>query len=179
MRRVIYFKNDDQKTDFLSGQVYRALLEYAFSKTDYFMLVYLRSNGKAYSKGQAEIKCALADFQVKRRTNPSWPGVPYTERSNTAYQVIFYKNSPEALEILKSAEKMSDWNAPLYPMDLAFFKGNRCWFYSVAHEKIAAIIDASKGDVLFAEENGLASHENVVRYDGTYFDQFDEEIDQI
>jgi len=41
MDKVLYFKNDDQQRDYCAGKAYRAFLEYAFARTDYFMLVYV------------------------------------------------------------------------------------------------------------------------------------------
>ena len=176
MRRVIYFNEKAQQANSSCKTDYCAFLDYALCKTDYFMLVYKNFYGKGYGKNQNEIKQALAEFQIKKRTNPKWPGVPYTNAPNTTYQVIFYRNCPEAFRILKKVDKISDWNAPLFPSDLAFFVGNRCWFYSVGHEKIAAIIDASEEDIVFVEKNGLACKKDIIFYDGEYFEQFDEEI---
>ena len=174
MRRVIYFNEKAQQANYCCKTDYCAFLDYALCKTDYFMLVYKNFYGKGYGKNQEDIKQALAKFQIKKRTDPKWPGVPFTNASNTTYQIVFYKNCPEAFEILKIVEKISDWNSPMFPSDLAFFVGNRCWFYSVGHEKIAAIIDASEEDIMFVEKNGFACREDIINYDGDYFNQFDE-----
>ena len=59
------------------------------------------------------------------------------------------------------------------PEDLAFFKGNQCWFYSVGHEWIAGIIHADEEDIAFVESLGLARAESAIPEDA-YYDLYDE-----
>ena len=174
--KVIYFLNDDQHKDYCAGQVYYDFLDYAFEKTDYFMLVYINYYGKGYTKQQKYIKNALNKYKVKSRSNPSWPGTLQMECPNTTYKIVFYKNQEEAKAILKEVNCLSDWSGR-YPEDLAFFKGNQCWFYSVGHEMIAAIIHADKNDIDFLEANGLAKRKNAFIPDDNYFDAYDELIE--
>ena len=98
------------------------------------------------------------------------------ECPNTTYKIVFYKNQEEAKAILKEVNCLSDWSGR-YPEDLAFFKGNQCWFYSVGHEMIAAIIHADKNDIDFLEANGLAKRKNAFIPDDNYFDAYDELIE--
>lgn len=42
MDKMIFFKNNNLKTDYCCGQVHYDFLDYAFSRADYFMLVYSR-----------------------------------------------------------------------------------------------------------------------------------------
>ena len=76
---------------------------------------------------------------------------------------------------LKHVFKISDWSCPENPQDLAFFKGNKCWFYSVGHEKIAGIIRADDEDVDFVVKCGLADYSDVEPFNPHYC-VFDEEI---
>ncbi len=176
MNKVIYFNNDDQRIDFCTGQVYYDFLDYAFKKTDYFMLVYINYYSEGYTKRQKYIKNALKKFKVKSRTNPSWPGTLKVVCPNTTYKIVFYKNCEEAKSILKEVDCLSAWSGG-NPEDLAFFKGNQCWFYSVGHEKIAAIIHADENDLVFLEEKGLAKRENAFVAQDDYFDAYDEIIE--
>ena len=176
MDKVIYFENDDQRKDFCTDQVYYDFLDYAFSRSDYFMLVYINYYSEGYTKRQKYIKNALEKHKVKSRSNPSWPGTLQTECPNTTYKIVFYKNSEEAKAILKEVDCLSDWSGG-YPEDLAFFKGNQCWFYSVGHEKIAAIIHADENDIVFLESRGLAKRENAFVPDDNYFDAYNESIE--
>ena len=176
MDKVVYFKNDDQRTDYCSGAVYRNFLEYAFSRTDYFMLVYVNYYGKGYSGIMKSFMRDLKPFQVKVRSNPSWPGTT-TFCPNTHYKVVFYRNCPQAKEILNKVDRLSAWSRPSYPQDLAFFSGTQCWFYSVGHEKIAAVLHASNGDISFLAENGLASPEKAFTPQGGVPDDYDEMLE--
>ena len=75
---------------------------------------------------------------------------------DTTYKIVFYRCCEEAKTILNEVNSISMWACPFYPEDLAFFKGNQCWFYSVGHENIAAVIHATEQDLIFLEENGIA-----------------------
>lgn len=176
MGKVIYFDNDDQQNEACCGQAYRRFLDYAFERTDYFMLVYVNYNGKGYSKTMKYYRDTLKPFAVKSRKNPSWPGVPSTYSSHTTYKVVFYRSNPKAKELLKKVNKLSDWSCPNYPQDLAFFKGNQCWFYSVGHEKIAAIIHATDEDLNFVVDNELALRDAAFVPKDNYFDAYNEEL---
>lgn len=125
------------------------------------MLVYVNYYGKGYSKAMNFFRKALKPYQIKSRTNPSWPGTLNTFCDNTTYKIIFYKNDPEPKEILKKVNKLSEWSSPAYPQDLAFFKGNICWFYSVGHEKIGGIINATDEDIDFVLSKLLAFSSDV------------------
>lgn len=156
------------------GQVYRDFIDYAAKKTDYFMLVYKNLFGKGFTKRHDYFRKKLNRFKVKSRSNPSWPGTLGQVAPDTTYRVVFYKNTPEAIEVLKEVQGMGDWDLP-NPEDLAFFKGNQCWFYSVGHEMIQGIIHADKEDLKFVEEKGLADIAWVEEY-SSWYDQFDEEL---
>ena len=177
MEKIIYFENDSQRTDRCVGQVYAEFLEYAFTETDYFMLVYANYYGKGYTKIMKSFLKELRPFQVKRRTNPSWPGTLGTICPNTTYKVVFYRTAPEAKETLKKVNQLSQWSSPSYPQDLAFFKGNQCWLYSVGHEKIAALLHASEKDIDFVAKTGLARREDAYALDVEYFRAYDEELE--
>ncbi len=122
-----------------------------------------------------EFKQALQPYKVKSRKNPSWPGTLYTHCPDTTYQIVFYRNTLQAKEILKKVNAMSDWSRPSHPEDLAFFKGNQCWFYSVGHEKIAGILYATDKDIDFVVSKGLAERENV-RMESSY-DYYNETLE--
>ena len=176
MRHYIYFENNGQRKDYCVGSAYYNFLDYAFEETDFFMLVYVNYYGKGYSKIMREFKKALKPYKIKSRTNPSWPGTLATYCWNTTYKIIFYKNDVKARDILKKVDRLSAWSCPSYPQDLAFFKGNQCWSFSVGHEKIAGIIDPTDKDLDFLEENGLALRTDVEIERSDYFDAYNEHI---
>lgn len=175
--KIIYFDNDDQRIDRCTGQAYFNFIDYAFDRTDYFMLVYVNYYGKGYSKIMKSFRNELRNYEVKSRTDPHWPGVQGTYCPQTTYKIVFYRNDTGAMRVLKRVNKLSDWSSPGYPQDLAFFKGNQCWFYSVGHEKIAAIIHADDQDIAFVEMNKIASREAARTRQESYFDLYNEELD--
>ena len=176
MDKIVFFDNKNQTHDVCNGKMYNDFIDYAFENTDYFMLVYVNYYAKGYSKKQKYFIDALKKYKVKSRTNPSWPGTLKTLRPNTTYKIVFYKTEPEAKKILNEVNALSDWSRPSMPEDLAFFKGNQCWFYSVGHEKISAIIHANESDINFLESKGLIKVENVLNHKDNYYDQYDEEL---
>lgn len=174
MSKIIYFNNDNQQVDYCSGQVYFDFLDYAFAETDFFMLVYINYNGKGYTKTMKFFKDELKPFKIKSRTNTSWPGTPKTYSPNSTYKIVFYRNCIKAKEILKKVNCLSDWSRPSHPQDLAFFKGNQCWFYSVGHEKIGAIINATDKDIDFVEDKGLVPRKTAYISQDNIFSTYDE-----
>ncbi len=168
---AFYYDKNIQGT-YCTGQAYFDFLDYAFSKTDCFMLVYINYYGKGYTEEQKYFKDALKKFKIKSRKNPSWPGTPGMECLNTTYNVVFYKNTEEAKNILKEVDDISYWEWGCAE-DLAFFKGDQCWFYSVGHEAIASVIHADKEDIEFLISKGLSKKECVHEYD-SFYDAYDE-----
>lgn len=178
MGKVVFFDNQNQQMDRCNGETYYNFLDYAFQKSNYFMLVYVNYYGNGYTKAMKQYMKALEPFIIKSRTNPSWPGTLKTFCPNTTYKINFYRNTPEAKAVLKQAYCLSDWSRPSYPQDLAFFRGNQCWFYSVGHEMIGAFIHADAEDINFVVTNGLASSTDTYIPRDSYYDLFDELIEQ-
>ena len=176
MRSVLHFNIGTEPDCHNSKNIYDKFIDYAFDKADYFMLVFINFYNKGYSEKQIEFKRNLEPFIVKVRTNPSWPGTPCVRCPNTSYEVAFYRTDEKAKAVLKKVECISDWSRPGMPEDLAFFIGDKCWFYSVGHEKIAAIIYADNDDINFVCSNGLASRQDVFIPKDTYYEQFDEDL---
>lgn len=178
MNNILLFENNCSKSDYCKNEAYHAFIDYAFAESDYFMLVYVNYNQKGYSKFSKEVKSLLNPFKVKCRTNPYWPGTMGTFALNTKYKIIFYKNDERAKAILKLVDCISDWSRPFNPEDLAFFKKNSCWFYSVGHEKISAIINPTEKDKLFLKSKNIpffTSKISLESYD--YYKQFDEQLE--
>ena len=170
MSTLFYFKNQGIRDSLCAGQKYIDFLDYAFSKSNYFMLVFVNYYGKGYTERQKYFKHKLKQFQVKSRTTPSWPGTPFTHSANSTYKIVFYKTHPDAKKVLMELDCLSDWSRPNNPEDLAFFRGNNCWFYSVGHEKMAAVIDADSEDIAFLkskriidEKSFVLSQENLIK----------------
>lgn len=74
MDKIIYLENKNQKDNCFSGQAYKNFLDFAFERTDYFMLVYVNYNNKGFTSEMKYFQKKLLPYKVKNRTNPSWPG---------------------------------------------------------------------------------------------------------
>ena len=101
MKKQIFFDTNNFTTYPCVGKAYLDFIDYAFEKTDYFMLVYINWYGKGYSKSMKHFRDALKKYKVKGRINPKWPGTPYSYSNGTTYKVIFYRVCEEAKAILK------------------------------------------------------------------------------
>lgn len=158
----MYKNNKVLYIDNCRNEKYMSFVDYAIKSSDYFMLVYINYYSKGLSKTAKEIKKSLKPFQVKKRTNASWPGTPSTYCRDTTYQVIFYKTDTKTTQILKSSNALTAWKNPIFPQDLAFFRGNDCWFYSVTHENIFAFINPSEKDIEFLNTIDLYEEKNHI-----------------
>ena len=180
MDKIVYFFNNNQRTDYCAGEKYEAFLDYAFERTDYFMLVYVNDSGRGYTQIMKQFRDELRPFKVKSRTNASWPGTRWTytpfSPKPSSCKVVFYRNDPAAKLILKKVHKMSDWTRPSYPQDLAFFKGNQCWFTSTGHETIAGILHATKEDIAELDRIGIPHNKPFVPKDLHDMDYCDEDF---
>lgn len=144
------------------GEFYYSLLDYAFEQADYFMLAWIQygddENGvDSFSKEAYEMQKLLSPYIVKTRNDLHWPGSSPIPMGSLKIlgDVVFYKTCSEAKQILKRVSGLYDWVNPDYPQDLAFFKRNKCWFYSVAHEKMAFFIRATAKDAAFLTKHGV------------------------
>ncbi len=168
MDKIAYL-DMDKKDDDRTGEVYRAFIDYAFEKTDYFMLVYINHFGHGYTKDQKYFKKALWPYRVCSRANPVWPGSPGVESPNTTYKIMFYRNDPRAKEILKEKSAVSEWTWGS-PEDLAFFKGSTCWFCSTGHEDLATVIHADEEDIAFLDQYDLIYEYGTTREEIEWYD---------
>lgn len=172
MANVIYFKKGGR---LCTDARYTAFLDYAFAQTDYFMLVYVFRRGSRYAAALHRYRQMLAPYLVKRRNEPYWAGtmLPFSEA--VSYEVSFYRNTEEAKQVLQEASALFDWSSPKRPQDLAFFRRNRCWFYSSSAEESAALLHATERDLAFLTEHGLADPADALPED-LYFELYDEQL---
>lgn len=152
----------------LTHDDYLEFLKYAFERCDRFMLVYVNFYNKGYSANVKKIMQELSPYEIYRRTDPKWAGtVVFQSDTNSAaakatrYKIVFYRTEKPAYEILSKVEDLFKFIYPNNPQDLGFFIGNKCWFYSVAHEKIASVICANEEDVNKLRDMELSTDENT------------------
>ena len=87
--------------------------------------------------------------------------------------MVFYRTDEQAKDILKSVNGLCELRSPDFPYDIAFYKGNKCRFFSVAHEYMESILFATQLDVDFLKKHNLYDPESVDEMDPN-FNKFDE-----
>lgn len=60
------------------------------------------------------------------------------------FEIYNIRLNDRTLKVLKEEKGMCSWQYPLLPEDLCFFKGDRCYFWSVSHERMYFIYDDTK-----------------------------------
>ena len=162
---TIFMEDLHNNENLCSGQLYYDFLDYAFSKTDCFSLIYVNFFGRGYSNEMKHFRELLRKFKIKSRSE-------YSDTTNTTYKYAFYRNTEEAKSILKRVNSLTDWKRG-NPQDLAFFRGDQCWFLSDGSECVAGIIHPDKEDIEFLISKGLSKKEYVYKYH-TLYDAYDE-----
>ena len=80
-------------------------------------------------------------YLVKEKHDDKWTVnevITKREKEDNQYlfDICFYKICPEVENfLLESVNSLYDFNPPYLPEDIAFYKDNYCWFYTVTHEK--------------------------------------------
>lgn len=92
-------------------------------------------------KYMQELKERLKKYLVKEKHDSKWTVnevITKREKEDNQYlfDICFYKICPEVENfLLESVNSLYDFNPPYLPEDIAFYKDNYCWFYTVTHEK--------------------------------------------
>ena len=115
----------------VKGEQYEALIKYCCATCDYFMLVYRVKRTKALRGLQKDFLNRLRKYSVKSRMDWGWAGTPCEFDERFDYRVCFYKIALGAEELLLEAEHLYGFDGEDFPQDLAFFRGDQCWFASV------------------------------------------------
>ena len=134
--------------DNVEGIHYNELIEYAFRTSDYFMLVYC-SYGRPFKKKVKEIKEKLKPYLVKKRHNSVWPGTESYSDRKYKFDICFYKTDINVISTILQAESLLKWEYPQYPEDICFFRKNKCWLFTVAHEEIIGVVNETVEDLSF------------------------------
>lgn len=141
---------------FKSRKAYHQFLEYAIAKSEYFSLVFFQHvPTEEFSPTAQMIYDRLMPYQVHQTITDQWPGTITFNSNHHIYQMSIYKCKPEVINILKEPDSLFDWDYPMYPMDLAFFRNGYCWISSTAHEEFAAIYLNSKTEASELTQLGI------------------------
>ena len=126
-------------------QQYLMLVKDCLSKCDVvsFCLPYLAGGESDFRTYKKKVQPILDIFE---------PNLLFSERTNyyvgeeSVYpkEVYYYDTLGLSNEPFNMVESIYDWRYPNLPEDLCFFKGETCWFKSIAHEQMAFIYDDSE-----------------------------------
>ena len=146
------------------------MFDYLFAEANYFMLVYSK-----FSPADAKIlQTTLAPYKAKARHDPHWPGTIQTSPKALRYDIVFYRIEDDSKKLFMGAFMQGNIKKFHHEIDFAFFKNNTCWFYSVAHEKIATLIRATDRDIAFFKSLKLINAQDVCDVPEHFFTAYDE-----
>lgn len=135
----------------LTGNSYQEFLRYALENSDAFSVVDFRYTDRNWPRKKSckNVLDALRPYRIKKRNNAVWPNMYVDTESefsmhNQQYTVMVYKTDPKVFDALCKPGSLFAWNFPKYPMDLCFYKNNKCWFSSIAHEEFVWLYTDSK-----------------------------------
>lgn len=126
--------------DFKDKETYSKLINYMVLNSDKFSLVYFKySENESPKKSVKEIKALLNPYKIYAVNGNQWPSMVTLNENNHIYNIALYKSEQGIEKILTKVDNLFDWDYPLRPMDLCFYKDGYAWFASSAHERFACI----------------------------------------
>ena len=115
---------------------YLRFAEYMLSESDSFSLVYFRYNeSDALKKSARKVKNLLDPLKIFAQNVNEWPSMITLNENSHIYRLTGYRAEPAAMEALKQADSLRDWDYPALPMDLCFYKDGYAWFAASSHER--------------------------------------------
>jgi hypothetical protein len=108
---------------------YEELMAKALKEFESFSLVW--RDEFDFDERCKSIESALRPFFIEEQRTDEWPG---TKIFGALATVRHYKVERESIEIIGQAGSFKTWMAPSYPEDLAFYKGKKVAYSSIAHE---------------------------------------------
>ena len=143
----------------LDNEKYIKFIEFALNTSDFFMLVYCKKKHEGFKRSMKTIKRGLSDLKVMSQFRFSWADTIMSPYCGFEYQVCFYRSDSSALHHLLSAKSLFEWDWPLLPQDLCFYRMSHCWFYSVSHERMAIVTAPTQQDITFFKQLDIISNE--------------------
>lgn len=131
-RKPLKIPREINFTDEPRGPAYKRLLDFAQIQCKEFSLVWRDDLGN--KKEENEIAKKLQSFLIADTRTNKWPG---TEILKGTANLCTYKLNQETAKVLKTADRLYQWEAPEFPEDIAFYTGKgQVWIGSVAHEQM-------------------------------------------
>ena len=117
-------------------EAYLRFAAYMLNESDAFSLVYFRySESEALKKSARRVKNLLEPLKIYAQNVNEWPSMITLNENSHIYRLTVYRAEPEAMEALKQADSLWDWDYPVLPMDLCFYKEGYAWFAASSHEE--------------------------------------------
>lgn len=134
---------------------YGKFIEYMLLNSEYFSFIYFRyKENEKMKKRTREIHDSLKNYKVKSKFTQEWAGtVSFDE--NHFYKLVLYQSKLEVKDVLCKVERLFDWDYPIAPMDISFYKNGYCWFSVTAHEQDADLYTDDKKVIEDLEQMGI------------------------
>lgn len=159
-----YILGEASKTIAIFAEIDKKTIEEEFKKQ-------LISNIKVEIEGKKEfiiqeknineLKEKLSRYLIKETHDSKWTVQEVMKRNkkeNNKYlfDVCFYRTCPEIEKfLLESAKSLYSFKPPYFPEDIAFYKDEYCWFYTITHEKTSGMYIDSEEDCKRIENMGI------------------------
>lgn len=147
--------------EFEDKKTYIRFVKYMLLHSDSFSLVYFKYTENEKEKTTVkEIKNLLKAYKIFAINGNQWPSTATLNVNNHIYKIVLYKADLGAEAALSKAEKLFDWDYPLLPMDLCFYKNGYAWLSSSSHEHFAYLYFNDKQTLVDLNNMGVK-----IRYD--------------
>ena len=131
-------------TSDIAGEDYTAFLEHACQHFASFSLVWRPDLSP--DQNRRTVGRDLRRYELQKRRGSCWPGTQLSGGSGNSHTIITYGLDRDSATVLTRPRSIFGWLSPKYPEDLAFYrKDGHCGFASVAHERLAWILDKEFG----------------------------------
>ena len=142
---------------------FKKFVEYLYSRCDKFLMAIPNFERTRYQQDEMNEKYKKYLNNIKPICDSIEPYIIYkyytkhymhTKSSiiRDARLVKFYEGFKDIL--LKSGG-FHKWLYPKYPEDLCFFKGQKCWFFTIVHEDMFYIVEPTDEDIDMIEKIGI------------------------
>lgn len=114
---------------------YLKFIEYMWQRSSTFSLVYFRYNSSEKMKKTCRsIKTQLEPYKNFEKNVLKWPSMETRNDNNHIYRLAMYKSTIDTKNVLAQVSSLWDWDYPMFPMDLCFYRNGYAWFAASSHE---------------------------------------------
>ena len=147
---------------------YQNFIEYMLSHSDAFSGVYFRYRENEPLKRRTKlIYDQLKPYMLYNKNVMEWPGTITQNAYHHIYRFVLYRADMKCLDTLLLVKKLYEWDYPLAPMDLCFYRNGYCWLETTAHEGYAWLYTDDEEEVKTLES--LGANLEFYKEDGKMF----------